>query len=86
MGEGELFPLIMSAAQAAARRGVTSIVDLEMKHNIPNWIGRIGKGFDLLRVEAGMYTEHLQDAIAKGLKTGDTVPGAGDLLVSLEYH
>jgi hypothetical protein len=82
MGEDELFPLIVSAGQSAAARGVTSIVDLEMKHNIPAWTGRIKKGFNLLRVEAGMYTEHLNDAIGKGWKTGFAVPDTDGLLVS----
>lgn len=66
-------------------RGVTSIVDLEMKHNLGNWAARVQRGFDLLRVECGMYSPHLDDAISQGLKTGDPVPGGGDLLIVGPY-
>lgn len=85
LSEEALFPLIQASAQAAAARGVTQIVDLEMKHNIPNWIGRVGKGFDTLRVDIGMYTEHLDDAISRGLKSSDEVPGGEGLLTVGPY-
>ncbi|ORY88866.1 hypothetical protein BCR35DRAFT_288693 [Leucosporidium creatinivorum] len=83
--EEALFPLIQASAKAAAARGVTQIVDLEMKHNIPNWISRVAKGFDTLRVDVGMYTEHLDDAMSRGLKSGDEVPGGEGLLTVGPY-
>jgi predicted amidohydrolase YtcJ len=59
------------AAAAAARRGVVGIVDLEMTWNLDVWQRRIRYGVDALRVEFGIYTEHLERAIAEGLRTGD---------------
>lgn len=66
-------------------RGCTHITDLEMKHNIPSWIGRVAKGFNSLRVDIGMYTEHLSDALSRGLKSGDDIPGGNGLLTVGPY-
>ncbi|MDF1478625.1 amidohydrolase family protein [Leifsonia sp. H3M29-4] len=59
-----------AAAAAAARRGVVGIVDLEMAWNLDEWLRRIAAGHDDLRVEFGVYTDHLERAIAEGLRTG----------------
>ncbi|ORY88870.1 putative hydrolase [Leucosporidium creatinivorum] len=80
VGEEELFPLIDEAGKAAAALGVTQIIELEQSHNIPNWLHRVSKGFNSLRVECGMYTEHIEDAISRGLKSGDQVPGGEGLV------
>jgi len=56
------------AARSAAARGVVGIVDLEMVWNLETWQRR---DFDNLRVEFGIYREHLDRAIALGLRTGD---------------
>lgn len=58
------------AAQTAASRGVVGIVDLEMAWNLDTWQRRGHAG---LRVEFGIYREHLDRAIALGLKTGDRI-------------
>ena len=60
-------------------RGVTGNIDLEMSDNIASWQRRFAKGFDTLRVQAGVYTPHLDAAIAKGYGTGDAIPVADDL-------
>lgn len=65
------------AADAAARRGVVGIVDLEMAWNLGDWQRRIAAGHDALRVEFGVYIEHLDRAIAEGLRTGQRL---GELL------
>jgi predicted amidohydrolase YtcJ len=65
------------AASAAATRGVVGIVDYEMAWNLDSWRRRQAGGLDSLRVEFGIYTEHLQRAIELGLRTGDAV---GELL------
>jgi predicted amidohydrolase YtcJ len=59
-----------AAAVAAARRGVVGIVDLEMAWNLEHWQRRIAAGHDALRVEFTVYTQHLDRAIAQGLRTG----------------
>lgn len=58
------------AARKAAARGVVGIIDLEMQWNLETWTRRIAAGTDVLRVEFGIYTEHLDRAIALGLRTG----------------
>jgi hypothetical protein len=61
---------VRAASIAAARRGVIGIVDLEMAWNLGDWQRRIAAGHDGLRVEFGVYTEHLERAITEGLRTG----------------
>jgi predicted amidohydrolase YtcJ len=66
-----------TAARAAAARGVVGIVDYEMAWNLDSWQRRQASGTDALRVEFGVYTEHLDRAIALGLRTGQA---QGELL------
>jgi len=68
------------AARAAAARGVVGVVDLEMTWNLDTWRRRIGAGTHLLRVDFGVYSQHLDRAIGLGLRTGDVVPDTGGLL------
>lgn len=70
------------AAEAAARRGVVGIVDLEMAWNLGDWQRRIAAGHDAFRVEFTVYTQHLDRAIAEGLHTGQRF---GDLLSMGRY-
>ncbi|MEX1078817.1 MAG: amidohydrolase family protein [Homoserinimonas sp.] len=63
----------MAAANQAATRGVVGIVDLEMQWNLENWTRRTATGFDSLRVDFGVYTQHLDRAIELGLRTGDSI-------------
>ncbi len=71
-----------SAGEAAAARGIVGIVDLEMDWNLGNWTHRMASGFDCLRVEFAVYTEHLDRAIELGLRTGDRL---GELLTMGGY-
>ena len=71
-----------AAAAAAARRGVVGIVDLEMAWNLEAWQRRVAAGHDTLRVEFGVYTQHLDRAIAEGLRTGQRF---GELLTMGRY-
>jgi predicted amidohydrolase YtcJ len=66
------------AARAAAARGVVGIVDLDMAYNSTQWRRRAANepGRYPLKVEAGVYPEHLEQAIAEGLFTGaEIAPG-----------
>lgn len=67
----------MDAAATAAARGVVGIVDLEMGWNLGVWQRRVDSGHDSLRVQFGIYPEHLELAIAEGLHSGQAI---GDLL------
>ncbi|GAA2991434.1 putative amidohydrolase YtcJ [Microbacterium terrae] len=62
--------------RAAAAKGIVGLVDLDMAWNEEAWARRIGAGFDTLRVEFGIYPDHLDRAIAEGLQTGDVARGA----------
>lgn len=68
------------AARVAAARGVVGIVDLEMVWNLDVWRRRIAAGTDSLRVEFGIYTEHLERAVAEGLRSGAVIAETGGLL------
>ncbi len=73
-------PWVQRAGQAAAARGVVGIVDFEMTWNRDAWLRRISGGFAALRVEAGVYPQDLDRAVAEGLRTGLAVAGSGGLL------
>jgi predicted amidohydrolase YtcJ len=66
-----------AAADAAAARGIVGIVDYEMSWNLETWTRRQAAGANSLRVEFGIYTEHLERAITEGLSTGNRI---GELL------
>jgi predicted amidohydrolase YtcJ len=66
-----------AATLRAASRGVVGIVDYEMAWNLDAWQRRQRAGTDAVRVEFGVYTEHLDRVIELGLRTGDRL---GDLL------
>jgi predicted amidohydrolase YtcJ len=63
----------MAAGDRAAARGVVGIVDLEMQWNLETWTRRTASGFRSLRVDFGIYTQHLDRAIELGLRTGRAI-------------
>jgi predicted amidohydrolase YtcJ len=71
---------VADAVEAAAARGVTRVVDLEMRFGLDRWTRRIRSGTDGLRVSSGVYPLELDHAIARGLRTGDVVEGTRGLL------
>ena len=71
---------VIEAGRRAAARGVVGIVDLDPHDTHAAWRRRVAAGFDAHRVRAGTWIDHLDAAIAAGLRTGDPVPGAGDLV------
>ncbi len=71
---------VADAAAKAAARGVVGITDYEMRWNRDDWARRVAGGFDALRVSFGIYRQHLDRAIAEGLRTGDEVHGTGGLV------
>jgi predicted amidohydrolase YtcJ len=69
--------------RAAAARGVVGIVDYEAPWQLDAWAARIADGAGALRVVASVWPEALDGAdgpIARGLRSGDVVPGTGGLL------
>jgi predicted amidohydrolase YtcJ len=71
---------VREAARKAAARGVVGIVDFEMTWNRDVWLRRITGGFDSLRVDAGVYPEHLDRALLEGMRTGEDIPDGNGLL------
>lgn len=67
---------VRRAADAAAARGVVGVWDLEFGWELPAWRRRVADGWDGLRVYAGIYPEHLETAIADGLRTGEPIDGS----------
>ncbi|WP_255252716.1 amidohydrolase [Curtobacterium sp. 'Ferrero'] len=68
------------AVEAAAARGVTRVTDLEMVFGIDRWTRRVHAGTDGLRVDSGVYPDELDAAVARGLRTGDVMPGTRGLV------
>jgi predicted amidohydrolase YtcJ len=68
--------LVARMAREAASRGIVGLVDLDMAWNEDAWARRLAAGFDILRVEFGIYPEFLGRAITEGLHTGAPVRGA----------
>ncbi len=68
------------AAEGAAARGVTEVVELEWAPNVDVWARRVASGLRSLRVSAGVYADRLEDAIARGLRTGDAIEGTDGLV------
>lgn len=63
------------AADAAAARGVVGVVEFEHADNVREWPERVAAGVTSLRVEASIWPDRLDDAIARGLRTGDALGG-----------
>ncbi|MGY1439416.1 amidohydrolase [Streptomyces reniochalinae] len=61
---------VADACAAAARRGVTGVVDFEVADNVTDWERRAAGAPPLLRVAAAVYPEYLEAAVARGLRTG----------------
>jgi predicted amidohydrolase YtcJ len=78
--EDQLDVWVHEAAEAAAARGVVGIVDLEMTLSLDRWARRVAAGTTNLRVRAGVYPADLDEVVARGLRTGDVVPGTSGLV------
>jgi predicted amidohydrolase YtcJ len=74
-------PLVASMAAAAAARGIVGLVDLDMAWNAGAWERRLAGGFDALRIEFGIYPDHLARAVSEGLRSGDPLEGDASGLV-----
>ncbi|MET3919559.1 amidohydrolase family protein [Arthrobacter sp. UYEF20] len=71
---------VRESAQAAAARGIVGIVDFEMTWNRDVWLRRVAGGFGSFRVDAGVYPQDLDRAVAEGLRTGQVLDGGAGLL------
>jgi predicted amidohydrolase YtcJ len=69
-----------AASRSAAARGVVGIVDMERPWSLDAWRRRIAAGNRSLRVVSAVWSERLDDAIARNLHFGDGVDGTDGLL------
>ncbi|AEG43002.1 amidohydrolase [Isoptericola variabilis] len=72
--------LAVEAAQAAAARGVVGVVDFEVADNLAAWRRRLARGWDGLRVRAGVWEQYLDATLAEGLRDGDPLAPGQDLV------
>jgi predicted amidohydrolase YtcJ len=66
-----------AAADAAAARGVVGVVEFENVANFDEWPARTAAGVTSLRVDAAVWPDRLEEAIARGYRTGDVLDAAG---------
>lgn len=66
----------------AAARGTVGVVDFQEPWSLDRWAERLAAAPGAVRVVASVWPSHLDDAIARGLRTGDVVPGTGGLLAA----
>ena len=71
---------VRRAADRAAARGVTGLVDFDMAWNEDAWRRRADAGFDVHRVEFAFYAADLDRAIERGLRTGEELSETGGLV------
>jgi len=71
---------VLRAAERAAARGITGIVDFDMAWNADAWRRRVEAGFAAHRVEFAFYAAELDRAIAEGLRTGVRLTGTAGLV------
>jgi predicted amidohydrolase YtcJ len=71
---------VRAALDAAAARGVVGMVDFEFAPNLAVWARRYSGEHRPVRVECTVWEEHLEDAIARGLRSGDAVPGTAQMV------
>lgn len=71
---------IIGDTRAAAARGVTGILDFEYADSVTDWARRAARGGVAVRVRCSVPRGQLEEAIERGLRTGDPVPNSGGLL------
>lgn len=71
---------VAEAVRAAAARGVTQIVDYEYADTVTDWLRRLERGTPAARVSCVIARYLLDQAIERGHRTDDVLPGSGGLL------
>ncbi|MQA82376.1 MAG: amidohydrolase family protein [Streptosporangiales bacterium] len=75
-GADRLDRLVADAAAAAAARGITGILDFEYADNVTDWLRRAAAYDVPLRVTCAIPADRVDEAIERGLRTGD-LPAEG---------
>lgn len=71
---------VVDAVRAAAARGVVGFVDFEYGDTVSDWRRRASRHPLDARVRCAIYPDHLEDAIAQGLRTTAPVPQSDGLV------
>ncbi|MFC4059847.1 amidohydrolase [Planomonospora corallina] len=79
--EEELDRQVAEAATAAAARGVVGVIDFEFADNVTDWARRLRRERIDIRVSCSIPRNRLEEAIGRGLRTGEPVAGGGLLEV-----
>lgn len=74
----ELTPAMYAeVADAAAARGIVGVIELENADNHAEWPRRVAAGVRSLRIEASVWPDRLEEAIAAGRRSGDVLDELG---------
>ncbi|MBG0817342.1 amidohydrolase [Planomonospora sp. ID82291] len=76
----ELDRQVAEAVTAAAARGVVGLIDFEFADNVADWTRRARRHRIDARVRCSIPGDRLEEAIGRGLRTGQEVAGSGGLL------
>ncbi|WP_113700861.1 amidohydrolase [Nonomuraea lactucae] len=76
----ELDRWVAEATTAAAERGVVGLLDFEFADNVTDWSRRVREQRVDVRVTCSIPKDRLEEAIGRGLRTGDPVAGSSGLL------
>jgi predicted amidohydrolase YtcJ len=76
---------VAEAMEVAAARGVTGIVDYEMADTVGDWTRRVAHAAPAVRVSCVIARFALDQAIARGVRTGEAIPGSDGLLTVGPY-
>ncbi|QJY47676.1 amidohydrolase [Pseudonocardia broussonetiae] len=71
---------VAAVVAEAAARGTVGVVDFQEPWQLDTWTARLAGGAGALRVSVSVWPSHLDDAVARGLRTGDAIAGTGGLL------
>jgi predicted amidohydrolase YtcJ len=68
---------VAEATTAAAARGVVGVLDFEYADNVADWGRRVRERRIDVRVVCSVPGDRLEEAVGRGLRTGQPLPGAG---------
>jgi predicted amidohydrolase YtcJ len=71
---------VLDATYAAAARGVTGIVDFELSDTVTEWLRRLKSRPLGVRVVCAIAQYMLDEAMARGHRTGDVIPDSDGML------
>ena len=71
--DAEMDELIVAAAKDARPKGIVGITSFEME-SLTDWDRRVANGFDIIKVNASLYPDRIQEAYDRGLRPATASP------------